>query len=95
MNGVIARDGRNYYEKQGMEEKYLAEELVEGVLCFEGDVARLTHPHTGQPVGAGPALVVGVAEEGLQPLQPVPQHHHVVSHLQQHLGLARCEPSEL
>ena len=25
----------------------LAEELVEGVLCFEGDVARLTHPHAG------------------------------------------------
>lgn len=60
---------------------HLVEEVIERVLGFKGDVARLANPDAGQVVGADPAFPVGVADEGLQPLEPVAQQHDVVAHL--------------
>lgn len=73
----------------------LVEEFVQRVLGIEGDVARLAHPHAGEPVGAGTPSPVGVADEGLQPLQPIAQQYDVVVDLQQYPGLADGELPEL
>lgn len=73
----------------------LVEEVVEGVLGVEGDVPRLAHPHPGEVVGGQPAPPVGVADEGLQPLEAVAQQHDVVAHLHQHRRLPRRQLPEL
>lgn len=65
------------------------EEVVERVLGLEGDVAGLAHPDGDELVVAEAAAAVGVADEGVEPLELVPEEAHVVAHLQQHRRLPR------
>jgi hypothetical protein len=65
------------------------EEVVERVLGLEGDVAGLAHPDGDELVVAEAAAAVGVADEGVEPLELVAEEAHVVAHLQQHRRLPR------
>ena len=62
--------------------------MIEGVLGVEDGVPRLQRPDPGDFVGDGPALGVGLAEEGLQPHELVPEPVDVGVHPHQRPGLA-------
>jgi len=71
------------------------EEVVERILGLEGDVAGLAHPDGDELVVAEAAAAVGVADEGVEPLELVAEEAHVVAHLQQHRRLPRHQLRQL
>jgi len=62
--------------------------MVEGVLGVEDSVPRQLRPDPGDLVRDGAAPGVGLAEEGLQPHELVPEPVDVSVHPDQHPGLA-------
>lgn len=66
-------------------------ELVEHIFNLQRHLPRLLHPHVHVGVATAAPPLVGVLDEGLQPLELVFEQHHVAAHLLEHAGLFHGE----